>query len=759
MLTREWLRRLPPGADDRFAAEPPWNGGGEGGCWAERAVRPEETAKAVAAMGRGTADALRAILIRFGSLPFEPEQFEAAAGEAGLSSGRAARVLERLRAAGIVFTVRKTWGDRLHFVASDAMAAWTAALLPADVRPLADGRKSARPLQDYREPFGLQLMQMLAEWAKRGVVIPADGSVPAQAAAAAAARLSFGPEALEPFAERFGPNGRHTSPLRLGLAAALHLGLLAPTGGRLAWRRDALAAWLAEEAGRRERDLLAFVTDRLAASDARFMHAGALLRSLAGGAWYPAEGIDAWFARHVPEAAAHWRVWAGLLAELGWMQTGVTAEGKPAVRWLIDPQDPGTSAGAAEPSGRIRFMPGAELAVPPDLDLRLRWELELLADRTQPGPMAGMRLSAESYVRWIEDGRTAEEALELLEEAGGCAVPDDLERLIREWDGSAGRIAFREALLLVCDDRAVADRAAAEPAVAERLGERIGDRHFLIDRRHAAELRRLLAKAGIPARSGIAGSNAGEREPYPAVRRSGAGDGTAPCAAGDDVTAIAAGLLTGLRLERYAPDPEIRPSAADPALPAGDGRSAFPPPPASGFAEPLRAGAAESRRAESASGGAGRRRAARSAESSAPDSADGAVERAVRPSDPSPDPGAIGRNPRPAVSAPPPGGDARMRAIRASGLPAHWFGTPRRVHPSTRREMVRRAIEIGAAVRIVRGGAAMDVWPERLEETDDGWRFFGRPADASDPSARVSLDGNSWSEMALVLPEWIGERK
>jgi hypothetical protein len=334
-------------------------------------------------------------------------------------------------------------------------------------------------------------------------------------------------------------------------------------------------------------------------------------------------------------------------------------------------------------------MPGAELAVPPDLDFGLRWELELLADKVQPGPMTGMRLSAGSYARWIENGRTSGEALALLEEAAGCPVPEDLRRSIRDWEESAGRMAFREALLLECDDRRIADRAAAEPSVAERLGERLGERHFLVDPRHAAELRRRLAKAGIPAReraAGLADADGRERPRYPSARNAvPTGDDSDPPASATPQEAVR--LLSGLQLERYAPDLEFR------LVSAASGRPGSP----------------------SAAGG------------------------------------------KTAASG---GADDRMRAIRATGLPAHWFGALRRVHPSTRREMVKRAIEIGAAVRIVRDGVETDILPERLEETESGWRMLGRPAGrAADPAERVAIDGDAWSEMRLLLPEWIGERK
>ena len=487
----------------------------------------------------------------------------------------------------------------------------------------------------------------------------------------------------------------------IGLAAALHLGLLEETGGRLIWRREALAAWLAMDAVRRERELLAFVTDRLAACDERFMHAAALLRCLEGGAWYPADGIEEWLRRHVPAGAAHWRVWVETLAAFGWMQTGISAGGEPVIRWLIDPRECAVTAGGPAAAGApIRFMPGAELAVPPDLDWRLRWELELLADKFQPGPMTGMRLTASSYVRWVENGRSAGEALALLEEAAGCPVPDDLGRSIRDWEESAGRIGFREALLLVCDDKRIADRAAAEPSVADLLGERIGDRHFLVDRRHAAELRRRLAKAGIPAREGRSETEEQARQAYPSARDSGEtglpSDRPAPEPQANPGAAMAARLLNGAQLSRYAPDLDIR-------LPLGEA--------ASGTNQ----------------------------------------ERPVsNPGRTTPVAGAIGRE-RPVSD------HGRMRAIRATGLPAHWFSALRRVHPSTRREMVKRAIEIGAAVRIVREGAMLDIMPERLEETEGGWRMHGRPADsAHEPSARVALDGDSWSDMQLLLPEWIG---
>lgn len=696
MLIREWLQRMPPDTSARYAAAAPWREAvPEPGGWRLAAADPQAAARAAAALSVEAVEALKLLLLRYGSRPFERGQLEEAAEASGLSGAAAGRGLDELRAAGILFTFRKVWGDRLHVLASDAMAAWLPAMFPIGVIPLDGGRRAARPVQPFIAPLSLQLLQTLAELGMRGFMhgleISAKGGLSGRAAAAAASRLAFGPEALQPFDAQFASRSAagDLPQLALCLDAALRLGLLKQAAGQYNWRPETFAAWLASDPGMRERELLDIVTDMLAASDRRYMHAAALLRILEGGIWYPAGRIDEWFAKHVPEAKAHWRTWVETLAAFGWMQRGMAEGGETAIRWTIDPQAR-TSGRSPSVSGGLRFLPGGELVLPPDLDYRHRWELELLADVAgTPGPMTGMRMTAKSFARWSEGGRTAEDAIGLLAACAGGAVPEEMIRLLREWEETAGRIGFREALLLECDNADLADRAAADPSIAELLGERLGGRHFLVERRHASELRRRLDKAGIPARSGLAGPDEPKCGRFPSAFRD-----PVP-AAGEDESAD--WLPPSSPLKLYAPDLDNLPVPAQ-----STSVTTLSPPPS------------------------------------------------ARPPD----------NQR--------AGSGRARSRGTAGLPRHWFSGLRSVHPSTRREMVKRAIEIGAAVRIVRDGAALDIVPERLEETTDGWRMHGRlngPDGTSGSDAgrvrpdRIVLDNGSWTAMQLLLPEEGGNWK
>ena len=131
-----------------------------------------------------------------------------------------------------------------------------------------------------------------------------------------------------------------------------------------------------------------------------FMHAAALAgrtrrRRLVSGGRASMRGSSGMF-RPVRRIG---HVWLETLAALGWMYR-VSPEGETVVRWLIEPRE-GAGTATARPARRsVSCRSGAGRAA----DLTLAAAVgtgELLADKFQPGPMTGMRLSAASYVRWV----------------------------------------------------------------------------------------------------------------------------------------------------------------------------------------------------------------------------------------------------------------------------------------------------------------------------------------------------------------------
>lgn len=673
MRAADWIKRMPAGTSERLAGHAVWRAACiDGTAWPDAASSAAAVKLAAEALPRDARELLTLILRKYGPRPFEDEQLAEFAESAGWTAAAVKRALFALCAAGIVFTLRKSWGDRFHCLPADGYVRWLHALLPASIAPLAaeEGR-AVRPQQPYTEPLSLQLLQAAAALVKAGQALTARGALPKRAADVLSARLKLGTGALQALAIRTARGEGTVSASDLALDALVRLGLLAVSEGRIDWHEEQFAAWLAADAAVRERQLLDLMSDRFAAYDERYMHAAALLRGMRGGLWYLTAPVEDWLARHAPSAARQWRGWLDVLAGFGWLQTGRTADGGDAVRWTIDcdvPED-GSSAGDAAPdvraAGLVRIVPPGEIIIPPDAAYGIRWELELLAEPLSPGPLAGYAFTAKSIGRYLELGRTEQDVLHVLETSAGELLPDGVRRMAADYAQQSGRAAFAEALLLRFADEASAARAAADPLVAPLLGERLGARCFVVERPAMPELRKRLARAGMPAKSGLEGS-------------------------GDPPAKAPLGLAsaTGRPLPEEALDPQ-------------DGEAA------AGFLDtpfPWQLYAVDSAAVEAGCGH--------------------------------------------------PAAPAGRTAEGRERLPSAWLRSVREYHPSTRREMVKRAIELGAAVRLVRAGRTIEVLPSRIDEREGEWRLHGRLAEPENgESALVTLSPDMWSAMQLLLPD------
>lgn len=574
MNVKELARRLPSDVIAAYAASEAWCGScADGTDWIRSAADPREVSRARSRLSARAAGALTLVVCRYGPLPFEAEAFAEAASAAGVLSKAESRLgLEELRASGIMFTVRKTWGDRLHFLPADAFLAWTGQLLPFAPEPIApEAARAVRTRDGYRSPYSLQLLQAMASLSKAGLSVTAKGVLHKRAVAAAEARLEFGGPDVEPLGLHFAYRDAYPPAFALCLDAVIGHGWLAWKSDAAVWDIGKLAGWLGCSADERERRLYVWCIGRYAAYSLKFAHAAAALAALYSGSWYRETDLDHWLAAALPPGTGEgWRGWLQALSALGWLQRGTSAGGEAVFRPLL-------SAHAGEPEEYrpeleepIRLQPAGGIAVPPGTPYNVRWELELLAEQTAPGPMALYRCSAGTVARYIGDGRTREEAIALLERASGEPLGAEWRGLLEAWAAGACRTSLAEAALLCCDSAAIADRAAAEPKVAPLLGERLGERHFLVERSDLKELQKQLERAGLaPGRRGEG------RAPHPgsfdgADRReadnAGAVASVGPGEASDAPSADGAGLVyPSFPMHLYALD--TAPAEPDQLLP------------------------------------------------------------------------------------------------------------------------------------------------------------------------------------------------
>ncbi|KIL41153.1 hypothetical protein SD70_08960 [Gordoniibacillus kamchatkensis] len=80
-------------------------------------------------------------------------------------------------------------------------------------------------------------------------------------------------------------------------------------------------------------------------------------------------------------------------------------------------------------------------------------------------------------------------------------------------------------------------------------------------------------------------------------------------------------------------------------------------------------------------------------------------------------------------------------------IPDAWWKDYRGYHASTRKQLIRTAIEWQSLLRLRTGGQERTVAPQRLLEERDGWCFIGL-----EQGSEIRIRGDAWDDMKLIVP-------
>jgi hypothetical protein len=80
-------------------------------------------------------------------------------------------------------------------------------------------------------------------------------------------------------------------------------------------------------------------------------------------------------------------------------------------------------------------------------------------------------------------------------------------------------------------------------------------------------------------------------------------------------------------------------------------------------------------------------------------------------------------------------------------IPPLWLKEFREYHGSTRKDMIRKAIEWKSYLKLRKEGIERQIMPQSLREDNNGWMLLGME-NAQD----ILLRSEDWNEMKLILP-------
>ena len=153
------------------------------------------------------------------------------------------------------------------------------------------------------------------------------------------------------------------------------------------------------------------------------------------------------------------------------------------------------------PAGRLIVQPNFELVALAPVSEALLISLDRFAERTGLERIAQYRLTKASVTRAIQLELHAETILQLLEQASGAEIPQNVQYSLMEWERQARRIElWRGAVLLEVDDPALLDTLFADEQTRPLLGRRLTPMLLEVPRHQLPELQEALWQRGyLPA--------------------------------------------------------------------------------------------------------------------------------------------------------------------------------------------------------------------------------------------------------------------
>lgn len=688
MKLADTLARLSEERREQLMAHPLIQAGLQGGGTLEAALGGADWARRWSEAADPLCRKLLLRLVRrYAGLPFGAEEAETRLLREGEWTGAEIRVaLARLRRDGILFAVRKAWGERLLYLPSDTVALWQLALRAPKEDATTDGEAvgnaPARPMtglpeeglfaeadeaevefnspdssdasdSSIRLPFSLELLRFWADIRSGGFPLTAKGAPNRSRVAKLAEAMSLRADEVE--AANVWPQADPAVPANAALALdlGLCLGWLIREPGRLAAADQAPEDWTGLNLAAAEAKLLDIAAARYAGQEAALHWAAVALRGMQPYEWFPAgEALRQWDGEPEPDDRERESLdrWTRLLAALGWMERR-TSQGVMFLRWRMDPAY--SQVPSQPPDAAIYVQPDLEVIVPPEASFGDRWLLELIAERVSLDVVSTYRVTRSSCVRAGEAGYTRASVSGWLEDASGAPLPEPAARALEDWFGRIGRLSIADAKLLRAESAELADLIARDGRSSVWLLERLGERAFLVKPEGERELAKRLNDLGYPL--------------------------------------------------------------------------------------------AEQREQASAENSASKRRSA------AKPAADGAAE---------------------ASSAIADSGWMRLRKLLAiyepdhsipereelfpgmESIPSVWLQQPRSYHPSTRRELIERALAWRTGLRVKCGDRWLDFIPEALTANEGGWEVEGRiRSSLPGESAQVVWRAERLGELMIELPD------
>lgn len=447
---------------------------------------------------------LELAIMQMGCNPFDWSLLEKRA--ARTFSGAELRAgLIRLRQKGIVFTLRKSWGELIYVIPGDTFSLWQTLLMQPPLEYAEAYTAGVELTHPAKRGLAHDLFHFLAYIAKNGLPFTQKGTIHKRHLQKLQEDLAMESGDFEGLDLRY--SGHDTLPASLAVIVdiALRLGLIDPNLEGMKLNPDRISRWLQQRPQVVHRTLYKLWFQIHTPSAVWMQHAAAWMERFPAGQWFDLWPVLQYLctvntgAAEEQDMVSDWlmREWLVPLAACGWIELGLACENSSSsciFRWVIDVTSSDHNLDLGEETFFVQ--PDFEIIVPPHVGFAVRWELECMADHRQTNQVSRYQISQESFLNGLEQGRSPSEAISFLQRHAKYGLPENVSAMLQQWGAQYGKVHFEEVMLLRCRDEGTAREIASHPQLSMPITASLGNTDFIVRSDDIHELMTLLEKFG-----------------------------------------------------------------------------------------------------------------------------------------------------------------------------------------------------------------------------------------------------------------------
>jgi hypothetical protein len=337
-----------------------------------------------------------------------------------------------LQRKGIIFAIKKHWGEISYCLPADTFEIWQNIMMGTDLlwEEIVDKHVSASlAAPNY---LVINLFCFLNYLEHHEVVLTKKGELPKRHIHKIMEKLQWNEGSINMGWIQNVITSSYPLRMALTLDFAERLGLIQRSLTNISLCRTNLNDWLQLSRGEmNERNYSIFrdVFEPRSAGDEQFL---AKIHALSSQKWYLIEDFISWLQEY--DIIIMFSDWMDLLAAFGWIEQGFDNQARAIFCLKLNQE---SSNERLVSTDKFYVQSDYEILVPPDVSFAVRWELTFISDHIQTDQVGIYRLTEQSLQRALISERSIEQCIHFLQSHSFYGVPDSVLFVLKHWAHSA----------------------------------------------------------------------------------------------------------------------------------------------------------------------------------------------------------------------------------------------------------------------------------------------------------------------------------